>query len=151
MDDENKLEDYPVYGDCNTCEHQNEVCTNCMSRNTAGEWVHNLYSPKPGVYTLPNQRQITSELTTTTSILGQWASSVNSLHENVRYLRKRLEAAEDVIHAIGFSSGRLDVCGGSETSLLALCKDVSTQLSMAAGNYWEKYGENPLHPVESQQ
>ena len=43
MDDEKKLEEYPVYVDCNTCEHQNEVCTDCMSRNAAGEWVHSKY------------------------------------------------------------------------------------------------------------
>lgn len=85
-----------------------------------------------------------------TSILEQVDSSVNRLHEKVRYLMKRLEDAEEVIHIIGFSSGRLEVCGGSVISLLALCKDVRTQLGMAAGNYWEKYGDNPLHPVESQ-
>ena len=85
-----------------------------------------------------------------TSILEHEDSSVNRLHENIRYLRKRLEDAEKVIHTIGFSSGRLDVCGGSETSLLALCKDVRTQLTMAAGNYWKEYGDNPLPPVESQ-
>ena len=85
-----------------------------------------------------------------TSILEHEDSSVNRLHEKVRYLRKRLEDAENVIHTIGFSSGRLDVFGGSEASLLALCKDVRTQLVMAAGNYWEKYGDNPLPPVESQ-
>lgn len=65
MDEENQIEDYPVYGDCNTCEHQNEVCTNCMSKNTAGEWVHNLYSPKPGVYRMPEQTTICTKQITT--------------------------------------------------------------------------------------
>lgn len=76
MDEEKKEEDYPVYGDCNTCEHQNEVCTNCMSQNTAGEWVHNLYSPKPGVYRMPGQRTITFESKTVGGIcLGRYIVS----------------------------------------------------------------------------
>ena len=55
-------EDYPVYGDCNTCIHQNEICTNCISQNTAGEWVHNLYNPKPGIYKMPEQNTLITEL-----------------------------------------------------------------------------------------
>ena len=58
-------EEYPVYGGCDSCEHQSEICTDCMKQNTMGEWVHSKYSPKPGVYTLPNQRQVTTDLVTT--------------------------------------------------------------------------------------
>lgn len=61
MDEAKKAEEYPVYGDCNTCEHQNEICVNCTSKNTAGEWVYNLYSPRPGFYRMPGQRTITFE------------------------------------------------------------------------------------------
>ena len=50
--------EYPVYGGCDSCEHANEVCTDCMKQNTAGEWVHSKYSPKPGVYAMPNQKQV---------------------------------------------------------------------------------------------
>lgn len=57
-------EEYPIYGDCNTCTQQNEICTNCMSQNTAGEWVHNLYSPKPGIYRMPGQKTITTKTIT---------------------------------------------------------------------------------------
>ena len=52
--------DYPEYGGCDSCEHQNEVCTDCMQLNTAGDWVHSKYSPKPGVYVLPHQKQVTT-------------------------------------------------------------------------------------------
>lgn len=52
--------DYPVYGGCDSCTHQNEICTDCMQKNTAGEWVHRYYSPKPGVYKMPHQKQITT-------------------------------------------------------------------------------------------
>ena len=83
-------------------------------------------------------------------LLEQVVYGVNRLTERVKYLRKRLEDAERVIHTIGFSAGRLDVCGGSEESLLNLCKDVRMQLDIDAGNYWKEYGENPLHPVASQ-
>lgn len=69
-------EEYHEYGDCNTCIHKNEICTNCMSQNTAGEWVHNLYSPKPGVYRMPGQRTITCESKTVGGIcLGMYIVS----------------------------------------------------------------------------
>ena len=55
--------DYPGYGGCDSCEHANEVCTDCMKQNTAGEWVHSKYSPKPGVYKMPNQVQETRTTT----------------------------------------------------------------------------------------
>jgi hypothetical protein len=61
-------EEYPVYGGCDSCEHQSEICTDCMKQNTMGEWVHSKYSPKPGVYTLPNQRQVTTEQITTKQV-----------------------------------------------------------------------------------
>lgn len=55
------------YGDCNTCVHQNEICTNCMSKNTAGEWVHSHYSPMAGTYRMPGQKTYT---TTTITDVG---------------------------------------------------------------------------------
>lgn len=76
MDEAKQEEEYPMYGDCNTCKHQNEVCVNCMSKNTAGEWVHNLYSPKPGVYRMPGQRTITFDSKTTDGVcLGRYIVS----------------------------------------------------------------------------
>ena len=47
--------EYLVYGGCDSCTHQNEICTNCTQMNSAGEWVHALYSPKPGVYKVSSQ------------------------------------------------------------------------------------------------
>ena len=56
---ENK-DDYPIYGGCDTCIHQNEVCMNCMEQNSAGEWVHKLYRPKNGVYKIAPTATISS-------------------------------------------------------------------------------------------
>ena len=76
--------------------------------------------------------------------LERVASDVHNLKRHLGYLKKRVYDAEKVIHTIGFSSGRLDVCGGNAEQLLNLCKEVKTQLEEDANSYWNEYGDSPL-------
>ena len=54
-------DEYPEWGDCNYCEHQGDICTNCMEKNSIGEWHRAKFAPKPGVYKVAESKTVTVE------------------------------------------------------------------------------------------
>lgn len=55
---------------------------------------------------------------------------------------------DDIMHQIGFISGKLDVVGGSSESLVELCQECSKELSEIAEEYWKGKDENGKRDIK---
>ena len=60
----------------------------------------------------------------------------------MRELEHLKEDVDEVMHTIGFISGKLDVTGGTEPALVSLCQECSKELSQIAEEYWKEKDEN---------